>query len=144
MKRLLKITLLLTALALAALAVWRLTGPHGVGELYKRYSGQEGVRVGFVKNYPFDDSTKVDVTTVEALDTAGWSWMQAEFDLPSPDPRRAALLADGGDAILSMPYGAEGRFLFLSYRDRKLCIVDTRTNSEYRSILLHHLELLTK
>lgn len=66
---------------LAGVTVVRML-PHkglAVSTLYQRYEQQQGVRVGFVKALPLDDSTSVDVTTIEALDSAGWHWMQDEF-----------------------------------------------------------------
>lgn len=69
------------AVLLAGVTVVRLLPHKGleVSSLYQRFEHQPGVRVGFVKALPLDDSTAVDVTTIEALDTAGWRWMQDEF-----------------------------------------------------------------
>lgn len=144
MKRIAIITLALLVVAIGGISVWRLTGPHGVSEVYSRYADIDGVRVGFIKDYPFDDSTAVDVTTIEALDPEGWTWMQDEFDLPDPDPRRAAILANGGDALLTMQRPSDRSFLFLSYRERKLCLVDIDNDNEFQSILRYHLEQLKR
>lgn len=136
MKRLLKITLIVTAVVVAALAAWRLTGPHSVGALYDRYAGQPGVRVGYIKDYPFDDSTHVDVTTIEALDDEGWEWMLDEFaGRDEESGERKSLLTLQQD---------DGYFLFLSYADRSLCLVDARTDRQYDAVLRHQLETLKR
>lgn len=72
---------LLLALLLAGVTVVKLLPRKGpqVSALYQRYEDRAGVRVGFVKALPLDDSTVVDVTTVEALDAEGWQWMCDEF-----------------------------------------------------------------
>lgn len=132
MKRLLKTTLILLAIVLGVLAVWRLTGPHGVSDLYHRYANQPGVRVGYIEDFPFDDSTAVDVTTVEALDSTGWAWMLDEFDMED--------LASSNTIVTRQR--SDGRFIFLSYRERKLCFVDARTDRQYDAVLRHHLETL--
>ena len=69
------------ALLMAGVTAVRLLPHKGpeVSSLYQRYEHQPGVRVGFVKALPLDDSTSVDVTTIEALDSAGWQWLQEEF-----------------------------------------------------------------
>ena len=43
--------------------------------LYERYKDLPGVRVGFVKDFPLNDSLTCDVTTFEALTDEGWEWM---------------------------------------------------------------------
>ncbi|MDY6370741.1 MAG: hypothetical protein SPL12_00390 [Bacteroidales bacterium] len=50
-------------------------------ELYQRYRDVEGVRVGFVEDFPVSDSIACDVTVFEALTDEGWEWMQDEFQL---------------------------------------------------------------
>ena len=139
MKRLMKITLVAMAVVAAALVVWHLTGPHSLGELYRHYADQPGVRVGYIKDYPFDDTTHVDVTTIEALDDDGWAWMQQEFGTsnsqPSTsDPQLPTLLT------LQRP---DGTFLFLSYNDRSLCLVDAESDAEYDAVLRYQLTKMT-
>lgn len=131
MKRLLKTTLILLVIALGCLAAWRLTGPHGVGDLYRRYADQPGVRVGYIKDFPFYGSTTVDVTTVEALDSAGWAWMLDEFEVQSYE-----------DADIVTRQRDDGRFLFLSRHERKLCLVDARTDRQYDAVLRYQLKTL--
>lgn len=138
MKRLLRITLIALGVALGLLAAWRLTAPHGVGDLYRRYADHPGVRVAFIKGYPFDDTTRVDVTTIEALDAEGWAWMLAEFAeglYPTPTSINSATL-------LTLQRD-DGRFLFLSCRDSSLCLVDANTDAQYDAVLRHQLALLT-
>ena len=70
------------ALLLTAATGWRMhpVEPEG-SELYERYKDMPGVRVGFVKDFPLNDSMVVDVTTFEALTDEGWEWMMEEFDM---------------------------------------------------------------
>ena len=72
MKRLWIVTAVLLVLLLGGITAWRLLprGGHDVSDLYSECATQQGVRAGFIENYRFDDSTLVDVTTVEALDSA--------------------------------------------------------------------------
>ncbi|MBO7101020.1 MAG: hypothetical protein J6V98_03260 [Bacteroidales bacterium] len=65
--------LLLLLAAVTAFKV-RPVEPEG-SELYERCKDVPGVRVGFIKDYPVNDSVTCDVTTVEALTDEGWEWM---------------------------------------------------------------------
>ena len=82
MKRALGIYIGILALLLMAATGWRMrpVEPKGSG-LYERCKDVPGVRVGFVKDFPLNDSMVVDVTTVEALTDEGWEWMVEEFDI---------------------------------------------------------------
>ena len=137
MKRLWIITLSVLALVIAAISVWWGCSRPRAGELYSQYKEQPGVRVGYVKDFRFDDSTTVDVTTVEALDDDGWAWMQGEFGLDA--------IADScREGVLSMQRPDDGRFLFLDYGSRAICLVDIDSDDEYSSILMYHLQKLQR
>lgn len=45
-------------------------------ELYRRYAGAEGLEVSFVQGYRLNDSVRVDVTLLQATDSAAWSILQ--------------------------------------------------------------------
>jgi hypothetical protein len=63
-------------LLLAAVTAWRMRPePVEGSELYQRYKDVPGVRVGFIKDFPINDTITCDVTTFEALTDEGWEWM---------------------------------------------------------------------
>ena len=63
-------------LLLAAVTAWRMRPePVEGSELYHRCKDVPGVRVGFIKDFPLNDSLTCDVTTFEALTDEGWEWM---------------------------------------------------------------------
>lgn len=67
-------------LLLAVVTTWRMRPEPAEGsELYQRYKDMPGVRVGFVKDFPLNDTLTCDVTTFEALTDEGWEWMQREI-----------------------------------------------------------------
>ena len=69
-------------LLLAGATAWRHRPAEAEGsEFYQRYRDVEGVRVGFVEDFPVSDSTSCDVTVFEALTDEGWEWMLDEFQL---------------------------------------------------------------
>lgn len=98
MKRSWIIFIVLLLLLLGGVTAWRLqTRAPGVSDLYSRYEHQPGVRVGFVDDFAVDDSTRCDVTTLEAVTDSGWVWMMQELglqedDLPETDADEAGFL----------------------------------------------------
>lgn len=82
MKRKLGIYIGVLLLLLAAVTAFRVCPVEPeASELYERCKDVPGVRVGFIKDYPINDSVTCDVTTVEALTDEGWEWMVEEFDM---------------------------------------------------------------
>lgn len=61
---------------LATVTAWKMRPePVEGSELYQRYKDQPGVRVGFIKDFPLNDTLTCDVTTFEALTDEGWQLM---------------------------------------------------------------------
>ena len=55
-------------------------------ELYRRYAGAEGLEVSFVQGYRLNDSVRVDVTLLQATDSAAWEQLLADFTIPKIPP----------------------------------------------------------
>lgn len=82
MKKSIYIYLAVLLLLLAGATAWRQRPAEAEGsELYQRYRDVEGVRVGFVEDFPVSDSIGCDVTVFEALTDEGWEWLLDEFRL---------------------------------------------------------------
>ena len=77
------VLLLLIAAAVPPLAIWwhRIFPSHEVSELYSRYENVDGVEASFVKDFQVNDTIVVDVTLLEATDSAGWRRLKEEFDI---------------------------------------------------------------
>ena len=147
MKRLWIFTAALLAIALVGITVWRFwpASDPDVSALYRQYEHQPGVRVGFIEDFPFGDSVRVDVVTIEALDSTGWNWMEREFAFTPLDERRQQLLAQVEDVMQSwlLPTDTTDRtVLFLSYRQKALCIVATNDQRQFEAVFMYHLEKL--
>lgn len=131
MKRLFIITTVVLVLALGAVTAWRLWPAAPPSDsLYGHYSQRDDVRVGFLHDYMLDDSVAVDVVTVEAHDSTGWSWMQTEFDIPH-DGHRLEVWTDSA-----------GRYLFCMPQRQSLCIVEAADERQMQALIRHHLQLI--
>lgn len=74
---------------LAAITLWKrwywFFPSYSVSELYTKYAGTEGLDVAFVKDYRVNDTVFVDVTMLEARDTAIWNRLLKDFNIYIPD-----------------------------------------------------------
>lgn len=74
-----------TVVALAAITVamrWHRLFPYGeVSELYLRYADEEGVDATFIRGFQVNDTVSVDVTLLQATDSAGWERLIADFQV---------------------------------------------------------------
>ena len=77
------VVILLCLLLVAGAAVLVLT-PRTVpfdecSPLYRQYAGQEGIKASYVRDYPVDDTTLVDVTLLRATTDSAWISLCHEF-----------------------------------------------------------------
>ena len=140
MKRLWIITLTILVVMLGAVTVWRLwPAKPPTDSLYGIYSQRTDVRVGLVRDFVLDDSLKVDVVTIEAHDSAGWSWMQQEFGIqePADEPIDA-------DRRLLAWQDHDNRYIFCMPGKRALCIIEPADGRQLKAIVNYHLNLISK
>lgn len=75
-------------------------------ELYRRYSGAEGLEVSFVQGYRLNDSVRVDVTLLQATDSAAWSILQDSLGYARLAPEdREYLMKHKGIRMKLIPKG---------------------------------------
>lgn len=89
MKRIL-LPLLIVVVPVAATVLWawwpRTTPPERVSDLYRRYEHNPHLTVAYIEDFPINDTLTVDVTTIRALDAAGWDTLAKDFRIePLPD-----------------------------------------------------------
>lgn len=75
-------------------------------ELYRRYAGAEGLEVSFVQGYRLNDSVRVDVTLLQATDSAAWSILQDSLGYARLAPEdREYLMKHKGIRMKLIPKG---------------------------------------
>ena len=79
---------LVETLVLFCVFQWRYIFPsHVVSEIYTRYENTDGIGVSFIKDFRVNDSVFIDVTLLEAKDSAGWATLMHDFAVPDIDPK---------------------------------------------------------
>ena len=89
MKRIL-LPLLIVVVPVAATVLWawwpRTVPTERVSDLYRRYEHNPHLTVAYIEDFPINDTLTVDVTTISALDAAGWDTLAKDFRIePLPD-----------------------------------------------------------
>jgi hypothetical protein len=88
---------------LAAITLWKRWYwffPTGqVSEVYTKYAGTDGINVAFFKDYRINDTVFVDVTILEANDSASWVSLKNDFEVPNPSPDFQQFIDNGEDLI---------------------------------------------
>ena len=103
MKKPQAITILLCLLLLGggALAVyWPRTVPYAqCSDLYKRYAAIDGIDATFIKDFQVNDTLFLDVTLLEAKDSAGWDMLKRDFGIHDLPPAFQQLVDEGHDLV---------------------------------------------
>ena len=86
---------LLTTIALLLIAnsVW------AQREVYDRYVGRDDIDIVYVHDYLIDSVNTMDVILIRAKDSAGWEWMQEEFNFVPLSEIGEQSLSNGKDVI---------------------------------------------
>ncbi|MBR4506325.1 MAG: hypothetical protein IKN29_05360 [Bacteroidales bacterium] len=86
MKRRIVIFSLAALLCVAAVVAWKYRAAifrNGeVSELYMRYKDTPGVDATFIRGFQVNDTLSVDVTLLQATDSAGWEQLVTDFQVP--------------------------------------------------------------
>ncbi|MBR4773576.1 MAG: hypothetical protein IK010_04010 [Bacteroidales bacterium] len=71
-------------------------------ELYQRYADTEGVEASFIQGYRINDSVRVDVTLLQASDSAAWQRLMKDFAIPILPPEYNELVIRNGSVSMRL------------------------------------------
>ena len=76
--------IVLVPVTAAVLWVWvpRSVPLEECSDLYRRYADDEHLDVAFLRGFRVNDTLRLDVTTLQARDSAGWEQMKQDFNIP--------------------------------------------------------------
>jgi len=109
---------------------------------YLLFLDSRHVAAAFTRDFPINDSLAVDITTLVALDSAGWDTLMSFFHMEDMRARYATELSGGKDIILSKRYSPDTAaaperhfFVAASPLRQTVCIYHTATRSQERALL---------
>ena len=71
-------------------------------ELYQRYADTEGIEASFVQGYRLNDNVRVDVTLLQATDSAAWVGLMKDFAIPILPPEYNELVIKNGSVSMRL------------------------------------------
>lgn len=90
----LALTLVGVALVVAMLLLPRPLPPDECSDVYRQYKDTPGIKASFIKDYPLDDTTTIDVTMLQAQDSIIWKDLYVQIlKLNKPDIHNPAKIA---------------------------------------------------
>ena len=146
---------LLLAALLMLPALWpRTLDPEECSELYRNYSDHPDIDVTFIKNFPVNDTLRLDVTFLQATDSLGWETLKNDFHV-HPLPELSQLHVSQGmdivkiklvpkdDPTLNMDTTdlLNNNLLAISFLHRTLSIFHTSTEPEMDAIMHYQFDL---
>lgn len=85
-----------------AVILWPRTVPlQECSEIYQKYASMENVKASFIKDYKVNDSVFVDVTLLEAKDSACWEILKNDFEVPYLPAELQQLIDNGTDLVFT-------------------------------------------
>lgn len=151
----------LLLLTLGAITAWRFI-PHPVDQdalcpLYLKYKDVPGIAAGFIKDFRVNDSTVMDVTTLQAVDTAAWHRLTGDFGFPkdlleylakkspdSPDSFIQARIDITDTRKRPSGYDKNCRLLIIKASEMSMAIYNNRTESDINKVTLTEIKKLKK
>ena len=137
-------------LLLVAFYQWKYIFPSNeVSDLYRHYADVENIDATFIKDYKINDTVFVDVTLLEAKDSAGWAALKHDFAVPELNDECQAYINNREDLIfshnltptdypISIP---KDTILFdelaVSYYSQSITIFHAKDDNEVLAILHH-------
>lgn len=144
------IVAVIEVLAIALVQQWRYIFPsHEVSEIYTRYENTDGIDASFIKDFRVNDSVFIDVTLLEAKDSAGWALLCKDFAIS--DVVKVMQHIDK-DIIISRQvskddytqvlesYTPDAEMLAFSYVDKEISIFHTNNEKEHHAVYYHNFD----
>ncbi|MBR4230023.1 MAG: hypothetical protein IKR83_04865 [Bacteroidales bacterium] len=120
------ITLLLFVVAIGGALAWKYwprTVPwEECSALYRQYAHADGIEATFLRGYRVNDTLAIDVTLLQATDSAGWDTICNKFNLTLQYHAAGTKPIENGEDILELWKDKEQNIISVaSHRDKYIC-----------------------
>lgn len=137
-------------LEVALVAAWRwwprLFHDSSTTEIYDTYALVDGIEASFVKGYRLNDSIRIDLTILHAIDSGGWARLQKDFYVPQLPPEYEALLLENESVDYRLlpkhthrpPMSlveTDNDLVAVARRDSTVCVVDITTQAQVDALV---------
>lgn len=148
---------LATLLCVAAVVVWKYRATifrnGDVSELYLRYADTEGIDATFIKDFHVNDTVYVDVTLLQATDSAGWEMLLSNVRMAKDTEEHFKILKNKkAVSSQSFPKGHLGLppdpvfinndLLTIDWAEQELAIFHITERKQLEAIISYHLDIV--
>lgn len=119
-------------------------------ELYQRYADREGIDASFIQGYRLNDSVRVDVTLLQATDSAAWGLLTADFKIKELPPEIQKMVDQHSSITIKKLYeDQEGDpstydVAAVSRREHAILIFHFDSNKYNRDFVIHQIQEIQK
>lgn len=140
---------LLLAIGMVTVKLWpRTVLLSECSEVYQRYSGVEGIRASFIKDFRINDTVFVDVTLLDVVDSSIWDTVCKDFGIVSinlfPEKYRGHVMRPNtfgflyvtpDEAALTNDSVQAKDMVVYSHYDREICVFQTQNEAQRMAIV---------
>ncbi len=149
--------LVATVLSLGAVVAWRLwprpLPPEECSELYRTYKDTPGIDATFIKDFHVNDTVSVDVTLLQATDSAGWETLLSNVRMTKDTEEHFKILKNKkAVSSQSFPKGHLGLppdpvfinndLLTIDWAEQELAIFHITERKQLEAIISYHLDIV--
>ena len=140
-------------IGLAAITLWKrwywFFPTHAVSEVYTRYADTDGINVVFFKDFKVNDTLFLDVTLLQAKDSAGWATLKTDFSIPDLPPDFQQDIDAGIDLITTKlipksppppPDTFPNDVLAISSLNWEITVFHVSSNDERHAVMYHNFD----
>ncbi len=101
--------------------------------LYRQYAHADGIEATFLRGYQVNDNLSVDVTLLQATDSAGWQHLRKDIKISDYEEElfRQKTVAGINIMVICGACSTKDQYVVASMRDRYACVFHT-SNLEFR------------
>ena len=124
--------------------LWNIRGVEP-SELYLRYEHVDGIKASFIKDYHVNDTLTLDVTLLQATDSAGWQQLLTYYDIPAELIESTEQFVAAGHNPLTIigSKATDTQTPVASFRDKYICTFHTRNRRQKEQIKMEIFRLIT-
>lgn len=124
--------------------LWNIRGVEP-SELYLRYEHADGIKASFIKDYRINDTLTLDVTLLQATDSAGWQQLIEDFEIPAEviESGAKSVAADRNTLTILGNNVTDMQLPVASFRDKYICAFHTRDKEQKEQVKMAIFRLIT-
>lgn len=145
-------TALLCLLILGSAAAVILWPRSDDASLSRHYNHIPSIKATYFKDYPINDTLTLNVTLLQALDSAGWRTLRNDFNIAELDPALQQLIDSGLDPLFTLRVNKDdytqsvdstcpnSQLLAFSYKSQTVTLFHVTNKDELHAVIYHNID----